>query len=331
MLKFFNAMKQKKFIITPGEPAGIGPDLVIKLFQKKWPVTLIVCGCPKLLYDRAIKLNLPIKFKKYDFKKNISISSPGLVNIIPISTPSPVIPGKLCVHNANYVLQTLKIAAKACLNNLVSGVITGPIHKGIINFSGIKFSGHTEFFSTYAKKMAVMMLVTPKMKVAFATTHVPLKKISEIINKKYLYQIINILNEELKNKFNISKPNIIVCGLNPHAGEDGYIGSEEIDTIIPVIKKLILENISVSGPFAADIIFQNKYLNQADLILTMYHDQGLPVVKYHSFNSAVNVTLGLPFIRTSVDHGTALDLAGTGKGNMESFINAINIAIQISK
>lgn len=318
---------KKPIIITPGEPAGIGPDLVIKISQKNWLVPIVVCASEQLLIERAKKLNLPIKIKNYN-PNEYTLQKSGEINILPIETIQPVIPGILNIENSAYVLQTLNRACDGCLNKEFSAILTGPIHKGIINQAGFKFIGHTEFFSKKTNCNVVMMLVSNKMKVALATTHIALKKVPYAIKKNKLSKIIKIINKDLITKFNVI-PHIFVCGLNPHAGESGYIGSEENKIIIPTLNYLKSKGIKITGPLPADTIFQKKYLKKADVILAMYHDQGLSVLKYQGFGKSVNVTLGLPFIRTSVDHGTALNLSGKKKSTCTSLSKALSLTIKI--
>ncbi|WMY94797.1 MAG: 4-hydroxythreonine-4-phosphate dehydrogenase PdxA [Arsenophonus sp.] len=317
-------------IITPGEPSGIGPDILIQIAQHNWPVQLVACADPNLLKARAKLLNLELTIYPPDFKNNMQAAK--TLTVLPIKLPVQVIPGQLNKKNSSYVIETLRRACDGCINGEFSGLVTGPVHKAIINDAGIPFTGHTEFLAKRSKvEKVVMMLTTKKIKIALATTHIPLKEVPHAITFKNLQETIYILHQELKSKFKIRTPNIYVCGLNPHAGEYGYIGNEEIEIIIPLIKKLRIEGLKVYGPFPADTLFQTKYLNKADVILAMYHDQGLPVLKYKAFHHAVNVTLGLPFIRTSVDHGTAIELAGTLKANINSFIIALKLAINMIK
>jgi 4-hydroxythreonine-4-phosphate dehydrogenase len=292
--------------ITPGEPAGIGPDITLKLLEEQnIAANFTVFADPDLLQQRAEQLGLSIK----------------LDNVVPIPLSQAVTPGKLNSANANYVIETLTQATKACLNKQCDALVTGPVHKGIINKAGINFTGHTEFLADLSNvKQVVMMLATRKLRVALVTTHLPLSQVSTAITATRLENVIRILNHDLKN------PHILVCGLNPHAGEGGYLGNEEIITIIPVINKLRAEGIHLTGPVSADTAFTAKSLSGIDVVLTMYHDQGLPVLKSQGFGEAVNVTLGLPIIRTSVDHGTALNLAATGKASNNSLRYAVEIA-----
>jgi len=249
---------------------------------------------------------------------------------LPLKTTS--VAGQLNKENAQYVLDTLSFANQGCLSGEFSAVVTAPVHKGIINDAGFAFSGHTEFFAEHSNTdLVVMMLATIGLRVALVTTHLALKDIPEAITEVRLTTIINILNKELQNKYGLKTPRIYVCGLNPHAGESGHMGREEIEIIEPTLEKLRLQGVDLIGPLPADTLFQDKYLNDADAVLAMYHDQGLPVLKYKGFGKAVNITLGLPYIRTSVDHGTALDLAGSGKADAGSLLCAVEEAITMAK
>lgn len=323
--------QNKPIVITPGEPAGVGPDLLIQLAQQAWPVELVACADPDLLLQRAKTLNLPLTLREYDAKQP-QTSVAGQLSIVPVSLNAPAEAGKLDVRNGEYVTETLARACDGCLNGEFSAVVTGPVHKGIINDAGIPFSGHTEFFADRSHcDRVVMMLATQELRVALATTHLPLKDVSEAITQQSLHEVITILHHDLQTKFGIENPHIYVCGLNPHAGEGGHMGMEEIETIIPALETLRKQGITLIGPLPADTLFQPKYLTDADAVLAMYHDQGLPVLKYQGFGRAVNITLGLPFIRTSVDHGTALELAGTGQADAGSFITALKLAIQMTQ
>ncbi|WNN45071.1 4-hydroxythreonine-4-phosphate dehydrogenase PdxA [Winslowiella toletana] len=318
--------------ITPGEPAGIGPDLTIQLAQRDWPVELVVCASPALLIERAALLGLPLELREYQAGTAAQPQRAGTLTVLPVATPQPVTIGELSVDNSHYVLETLARACDGCLNGEFAALITGPVHKGVINDAGIAFSGHTEYFAERsACERVVMMLATEELRVALATTHLPLKDVADAITRESLHEVIGILHHDLQNKFGIANPHIFVCGLNPHAGEGGHMGREEIDTIIPALNELRLQGLQLTGPLPADTLFQPKYLQNADAVLAMYHDQGLPVLKYQGFGRAVNITLGLPFIRTSVDHGTALELAGQGTADAGSFITALNLAITMIK
>jgi len=319
-----------RVVITPGEPAGIGPDLVIQLAQRDWPVELVVCADGALLTERAALLGLPLTLLPYSSSQPAQPQRAGTLTLLPVSLHASAIPGQLNAQNGHYVVETLARACDGCLNGEFAALITGPVHKGIINDAGVAFTGHTEFFEerSHARKV-VMMLATEELRVALATTHLPLKEVSAAITPALLTDVVTILHHDLRTKFGIAEPHILVCGLNPHAGEGGHMGTEEIDTIIPVLNSLREKGMNLNGPLPADTLFQPKYLDNADAVLAMYHDQGLPVLKYQGFGRGVNITLGLPFIRTSVDHGTALELAGHGKAEVGSFITALNLAIKM--
>ncbi|WP_028862217.1 4-hydroxythreonine-4-phosphate dehydrogenase PdxA [Psychromonas aquimarina] len=318
----------KRLIITAGEPSGIGPDLMLHLAQQRWPVELVICTDKYLLAERASLLNEKVTILDYDPQKPAEVSQPGTLTVAHIALAEKVQAGKLNPANGQFVLDTLKFASRGCLSGEFAAVVTAPVHKGIINDAGVSFSGHTEFFAEQADiDLVVMMLATTGLRVALVTTHLPLADVSKAITEKRLSEIIYILNKELQTKYAIKQPRIYVCGLNPHAGEGGHMGREEINTIEPTLKKLRHQQIDLIGPLPADTLFQEKYLKDADAVLAMYHDQGLPVLKYKGFGKSVNITLGLPFIRTSVDHGTALDLAATGKADAGSLLCAVNEAI----
>ncbi|CNK72704.1 TPA: 4-hydroxythreonine-4-phosphate dehydrogenase PdxA [Yersinia enterocolitica] len=319
-----------RIVITPGEPAGVGPDLVIALAQQDWPVELVVCADPALLLTRASQLNLPLQLREYQQDKPALAQLAGTLTILPVKIAAEVIPGQLDVQNSHYVVETLAKACDGAISGEFAALVTGPVQKSIINDAGIPFIGHTEFFADRSHcSRVVMMLATEELRVALATTHLPLLAVPGAITQTSLHEVISILDNDLKTKFGISQPQIYVCGLNPHAGEGGHMGHEEIETIIPALATLRQQGINLIGPLPADTLFQPKYLQHADAVLAMYHDQGLPVLKYQGFGRAVNITLGLPFIRTSVDHGTALELAATGTADVGSFITALNLAIKM--
>lgn len=321
-----------RVVITPGEPAGIGPDLTVQLAQRDWPVELVVCADGELLRHRAAQLGLPLTLRDYQPGVAAQPQQAGSLTLLQVDTAQAVTPGELAVANSHYVLATLARACDGCLNGEFSALITGPVHKGVINDAGIPFTGHTEFFADRAGgDRVVMMLATEELRVALATTHLPLKDVSAAITRDSLHEVITILHRDMQQKFGLPNPHIFVCGLNPHAGESGHMGREEIDTIIPALDELRQQGIQLTGPLPADTLFQPKYLQHADAVLAMYHDQGLPVLKFQGFGRAVNITLGLPFIRTSVDHGTALELAGLGQAEPGSFITALNLAITMIK
>lgn len=319
----------KRLVITSGEPAGIGPDLILQLAQNDWPIELVVLADQTLLTERAEALNLKIEFKPYDATLPASPSRANQVTLEHLPTACAVKMGELNPDNAAYVIQMLKRAIHGCLSNEFAGMVTGPVHKGVINDAGLPFTGHTELLAEESHtEQVVMMLATPGLRVALVTTHLPLKEVPAAITKTLLTQVLQITHRALTTQFGIENPHILVAGLNPHAGEDGHMGREEIDLINPVLKALSGQ-MNLSGPLPADTLFTPKYLEKADAVLAMYHDQGLPVLKHVGFGNAVNITLGLPFIRTSVDHGTALDLAGSGKADVGSFKYAIEVALQM--
>uniref|UniRef100_UPI003F5990E1 4-hydroxythreonine-4-phosphate dehydrogenase PdxA n=1 Tax=Hafnia alvei TaxID=569 RepID=UPI003F5990E1 len=319
-----------RVVITPGEPAGVGPDLVIALAQQAWPAELVVCADPALLLERAALLQLPLTLREYQPDVTAQPQAEKTLTILPIKLHSKALPGQLDVNNGAYVVDTLARACDGCLSGEFAALITGPVHKGIINDAGVPFTGHTEFFAERSHRdRVVMMLATEELRVALATTHLPLLDVPAAITPQTLTEVITILDHDLRTKFGIDEPQIYVCGLNPHAGEGGHMGREEIDVIIPTLESLRQQGIHLIGPLPADTLFQPKYLEHADAVLAMYHDQGLPVLKYQGFGRAVNITLGLPFIRTSVDHGTALDLAATGIADVGSFRTALNLAIKM--
>jgi len=321
-----------RIVITAGEPAGIGPDLCVQLAQYQQHCEIIVIADPELLKHRSNTLGLSIKLECFDSNKPAKPSKKNSLKYLPIELATSVQPGILNKNNSPYVLASLQKALKGCLSKQFDAVVTAPVHKSIINDAGVAFTGHTEFFADGAGvEQVVMMLTTPQLSVALATTHLPLNKVSEAITQKLLTRVIKIINTSLQKQAGILHPRIAVCGLNPHAGEDGHLGREEIDIISPVIESLSKQGVDLSGPWPADTIFVAEKLASYDVVLAMYHDQGLPVLKYQGFGKAVNVTLGLPFIRTSVDHGTALDLAGTGKANSGSLQAAVDMAIDMAK
>ncbi|WP_417883748.1 4-hydroxythreonine-4-phosphate dehydrogenase PdxA [Vibrio rumoiensis] len=321
----------RRLVITAGEPAGIGPDLVLALSQYNWPHQLIICADKEMLAERAHQLGIEVQLLDYDSALPAQVQQKGQLYVEHIAVSQPVVAGQLNEANGHYVLQTLERACQGSMSGEFDAIVTGPVHKGVINRAGVAFSGHTEFFAERSNTpLVVMMLATEGLRVALVTTHIPLAYVSQAVTAERLESIIRILHADLVNKFGIDKPNIYVCGLNPHAGEDGCLGREEIETITPTLDKMRQQDgMDLVGPLPADTIFNQKYLEKADTVLAMYHDQGLPVLKYKGFGNSVNITLGLPFIRTSVDHGTALDLAGTGNADIGSFLTAITHALQL--
>ena len=321
-----------RIAITAGEPAGIGPDLIVALAQQTQSAQLIAIADPQLLQQRAQQLGLSLRIRAWQNDTASIVAQPGELFVIPVALATTVVAGKLDKANAQYVLRTLEIAVDGCMNKQFDALVTAPVHKGIINDAGIAFSGHTEFFAARTRTAQVaMMLATEQLRVALATTHLPLADVARHITRDHLTAILRILQRDLRVKFGIAQPRIIVLGLNPHAGEGGHLGREEIDVIEPCLNALRAEGMKLLGPLPADTAFTPKYLQQADAVLAMYHDQGLPVLKYQGFGRAVNITLGLPVIRTSVDHGTALDLAGTGRADGGSLQAALALAIELAQ
>ncbi len=336
-----------RIAVTPGEPAGIGPDIVLAIAAQGLavPVQLVAIADPELLRARATCLGLSIELEEIDFAQPASQHKAGLLYVLPVAIAEPCIPGTLNTANAEYVLETLQVAVDGCLHSAGLGsqpvqgstqasfdaMVTAPVQKSVINDAGIPFSGHTEFLAeaTDTEKV-VMLLATRELRVALATTHLPLCEVPAAITNDLLEQTLNILHNDLKTKFALPNPRIAVLGLNPHAGEGGHMGREEIDTIIPTLENLRAAGMNLLGPLPADTAFNPKVLAQVDAVLAMYHDQGLPVLKYAGFGEAINITLGLPIIRTSVDHGTALDLAGTGKASPGSLLCAIETAVELN-
>jgi 4-hydroxythreonine-4-phosphate dehydrogenase len=317
-------MPEPRIIITTGEPAGIGPDIIASIDPSRFSAGLTVIGDRNMLQSRAAALGSKIEFTDHtdepDSGKTIAIMDQ------PLEKPS--VPGELDSANAQYVLALLQRACQACLEHQFDAMVTAPVQKEIINRAGIGFSGHTEYLADICNvSKPVMLLAAGQLRVALVTTHLPLRQVADAINEDAIREVIEILDRDLRVRFDIQHPHIKVCGLNPHAGENGYLGREEIDVIIPTLATLKTAGINLSGPYPADTLFTNHMLADADAVLAMYHDQGLPVLKHVGFHNAINTTLGLPIIRTSVDHGTALDLAGTTRARPDSLFAAIDSAI----
>ncbi|MCG8609747.1 MAG: 4-hydroxythreonine-4-phosphate dehydrogenase PdxA [Pseudomonadales bacterium] len=323
--------KRALLAITPGEPAGIGPDLCIQLAQSAHlRDDIILIADPEMLIRRAKELGMSCEIRHYQRGEQPCFGQ-GVLTVYPVAMAIQVEPGVPQTANAQYLLDTLRQAVNGCQRREFSALVTGPLHKGVINEAGISFTGHTEFLQHLAgRERVVMMLATEGLRVALATTHIPLKSVSTALTQERLSQVLSILISDMKTWFGIQTPRILVAGLNPHAGEGGHMGREEIDVIEPVLDHFRNQGAELIGPLPADTLFTPKWLAQADAVLAMYHDQGLPVLKYKGFGNAVNITLGLPFIRTSVDHGTAFDLAGSGDADTGSLQTAITVALEMS-
>lgn len=330
--------------ITAGEPAGIGPDLCVQLAAAPPDIPLVVIADKNLLQQRAAQLGITLQVHEMASgewgvgsgdSRGFSLSPLSThhsLRVIHIPLAAPCHAGVLDASNSEYVLAMLRRAAQGCRTGEFSGMVTAPVHKGIINDAGVPFTGHTEFLAEITHtKLVVMMLIGGGMRVALATTHLPLRDVPAAISAPLLEDVLRIIRRDLQSRFGIAQPRILVAGLNPHAGEGGYLGREEIEIMIPVLDRLRAEGFDVSAPLPADTLFTPQRLAQCDCVLAMYHDQGLPVLKHASFGQGVNVTLGLPVIRTSVDHGTALDLAGTGKADSGSLLEAIRVAAQMAQ
>ena len=315
--------------ITSGEPSGVGPELCARLPERKWPAHLITVGDAELIEERLERVGHALIVRPW------APGMPpetGIFDVLHCPLNRPALVGKPNPENAAYVLKTLDRALDGCTKGVFDGIVTAPVHKGVICEAGILFSGHTEYLADKTgTPRVVMMLVGGGMRVALATTHLPLVDVAKALTQEQLTRTIEILHHDLCASFGLSRPHIFVAGLNPHAGEGGHFGREEIDIITPVLERLRGRGMKLTGPLPADTLFTPQKLKEADAVLAMYHDQGLPVLKHASFGSGVNVTLGLPIVRTSVDHGTAFDLAGTGKANPGSLFAAVELAIDMVK
>jgi 4-hydroxythreonine-4-phosphate dehydrogenase len=318
-----------RIALTCGEPAGIGPDLCLLLAALDLPCELAVFGSPEVLEQRARLLGISVQLEIFRAAAPPRPHQPGRLLVHAVPTAVAVHPGQLDPRNARHVLDLLNAAAQACREGRFDALVTAPVHKGVINDAGIPFTGHTEYLAGLTGGHPVMLLACPGLRVALATTHLPLSEVSRHITRASLTRTLNILHHDLRTRFGLANPRILVCGLNPHAGEGGHLGREEIDTIIPVLDSLRVRGMSLEGPLPADTLFLPQNLQRADAVLAMYHDQGLPVLKSQGFGQAVNITLGLPIIRTSVDHGTALELAGTGRIDTGSLAAALDTALEM--
>lgn len=319
-------------VVTTGEPAGIGPDIALAAAGMAADAQLLFVGSEALLRERARQLGATVSFTPYTSGTPAACHEPGCLPLIDVPLSAPCTPGELNPKNSRYVLAQLELAAELCRSGEADAMVTSPLHKAVINDSGVPFSGHTEFLAQhFALDDVVMMLTSGVLRVALATTHLPLRAVADAISQEGLERQIRIISAALQKGFGVAKPRITVLGVNPHAGEGGVLGQEELEVINPVVTRLREEGFSITGPVSADSAFTKKTRAQTDVYLAMYHDQGLPVLKAEGFGEAINVTLGLPIIRTSVDHGTALDLAGTGEAQSSSLEAAIQLAIDLSK
>ncbi len=323
-----------RLAITAGEPAGIGSELLVRLAASDIAADLVALAAPELLEQAARRLGLPLQLEAYAPDHAPRARARHALRVLPVPLAAPVTPGRLDVCNAAHVLAMLERAAAGAASGEFAAIVTAPVHKGILNDAGVPFSGHTEFFAAHAHCEVVMMLACEReqaapLRVALATTHLPLAQVPRAIGHDTLTRTLRILDQALRTRFGIAAPRIGVLGLNPHAGEGGHLGREEIDVIAPVLDTLRGAGLDLHGPLPADTAFVPRQLAQFDAVLAMYHDQGLPVLKYAGFGHAVNVTLGLPWLRTSVDHGTALDLAGSGRADPGSLLAATRMALQL--
>jgi 4-hydroxythreonine-4-phosphate dehydrogenase len=319
-----------RILLTTGEPGGIGPDLLIALSGRRLGCRLTVIGDPDLLRARAKRLGRRCAVRVVGPGDADTMAVADGLDVWPTRQPALDTCGHLDAANVPYVLETIAEGTRACLSGRFDALVTAPVHKGIINDAGFTFSGHTEFIAEMTGGYPVMMLTAPGLRVALATTHLPLTEVSRAITAERLESVLRVLSHDLATRFGIHGPRIAVCGLNPHAGEGGHLGREEVEVLVPVLSKLTAQGLNLIGPLPADTAFLPKYIENSDVVLAMFHDQGLPVLKYAGFGQAVNITLGLPVIRTSVDHGTALDLAGTGRADSGSFAAAIEAAVEMA-
>lgn len=324
------ATRTLRIAVTCGEPAGIGPDLVARLALRDWPAELVAVGDPDLLATRAKTAGVAVTVDAFDAPLPPAPSRAGRLECLPIPLGAPVRAGWLDPRNADHVVAMLETAGRGALERRFDAIVTGPVHKGVINDAGIAFTGHTEFFAAQAGREVLMLLVAGDLRVALATTHLPLARVPSAITPHALEGALRLLDRGLRERFGIARPRLAVLGLNPHAGEGGHLGREEIEIIEPVVRSLAAEGLDLDGPLAADTAFVPERRARYDAYLAMFHDQGLPVLKALGFGGAVNVTLGLPYVRTSVDHGTALDRAGTAAADPSSLVAAVELAIALA-
>lgn len=320
-----------RIAITTGEPAGVGPELILELAREGWPAELVIFGDSRLLASRARALGRQIGIADWSHQAPPAEARAGRLVVADLPVAAPVVPGRLDTRNGPWVLELLRRACMGCQEGYFDALVTAPVNKAVINDAGVPFTGHTEFLAELTgSPNPVMLLVAGKLRVALVTTHLPLKAVPAAITRQRVESTVRILDDSLRRRFGLPAPRIVVLGLNPHAGESGHLGTEELDEIIPAVQALQAAGLSVTGPLPADTAFIETNLDGVDAVLAMYHDQGLPVLKHRGFGHAVNVTLGLPVIRTSVDHGTALDLAGTGRADAGSLRAAVELAISMA-
>jgi 4-hydroxythreonine-4-phosphate dehydrogenase len=320
-----------RIVITSGEPAGVGPDACISLAQRDWEADLVVAADADLLATTAEALGLPLTLERYDARRSPKPHRNGTLQVMHIPTSCPVVPGHPDVRNASYVIEMLDRACDGCSNGEFAAMVTAPVQKSTLMDAGYRFSGHTEYLAERTRAaLPVMLLINDQLRVALVTTHLALSDVPRAITRDRLRSTLRIVNMDLERHFSLQPPRIAVLGLNPHAGEGGHLGREELDIIEPVIAELKAEGMTLQGPIPADTAFTPRFLKTVDVIVAMYHDQGLPVIKHVGFGNAVNMTLGLPILRTSVDHGTALSLARTGKADTGSLSAAVALAIDLA-
>ena len=317
-----------RLLLTPGEPAGVGPELLVRLAHQPLAADLVACADPDLLRRAAQRLGFELELATDDGRP-IARREPGRLRLLPVHLAHPEIPGQLDLRNAGYVLETLARASDACARGDHAALVTGPVHKAVINDAGFAFTGHTEFFAARTASDVLMLLVGSRLRVALATTHLPLAAVPAAITPERLRRALGVLHAGLRQDFGIAQPRIAVLGLNPHAGEDGHLGREELEVIAPLLDALRGQGMHLLGPLPADTAFTPATRARYDAVLAMYHDQALPVLKSEAFDTGVNVTLGLPYVRTSVDHGTALDIAGLGRADASSLIAAADMALDL--
>jgi len=322
-----------RLALTPGEPAGIGPDLALRLAGREQPCEVVAIADPQLLEQRAARLEVDVQLRRVDYDAAPRPQPAGTLLVDPVARAAPTMPGTPDPANARYVLNTLQRAVERCRTGACAALVTGPVHKAVINTAGIPFTGHTGHLAELCGGVTpVMMLATdePRLRVALATVHLPLADVPQALTRASLQHTLRTVAADLDTRFGIDAPRMLVAGLNPHAGEDGYLGREEIDIITPVIEAERARGVCISGPLPADTLFTPDHLRQADVVIAMYHDQGLPVIKHAGFGRTVNITLGLPIIRTSVDHGTALDRVGDAGIDTGSLQAAVHMALRMA-